>query len=265
MYFYTFAQAKSTNVMEKWQDPNVVALWIAIVILVVFTIILVVIKIMHTGYKRMTEANLRQARLEVEHQKKLLEVGLLAQEKERNRIASDLHDGLIGKLSVIRMKAQLAKTPQDIEVMLGESIAEARRISHDLMPPMLEFSAVSDLIESVLEPWKNKFNIQFVSDVRSFEDLNSQAKLQLVRMLQEVVTNAIKHAKADKIEVTWRHTPNFYALSVKDTGVGFDSSGLKQGVGLSSLEMRAQYLGGRCRVASNPGKGTRFILAAKAV
>lgn len=251
--------------MEKWQDPNVVALWIAIVILVVFTIVLVVIKIMHTGYKRMTEANLKQARLEVEHQKKLLEAGLLAQEKERTRIASDLHDGLIGKLSVIKMKAQLAKTPQDIEVMLGESIAEARRISHDLMPPMLEFSSVPDLIEGVLEPWKNKFNIQFVSDVRSFKDLNPQAKLQLVRILQEVVTNAVKHAKADRIEVTWRHTPHLFALAIKDRGIGFNTDGLKQGVGLSSLEMRAQYLGGKCRVTSKPGRGTKFILAVPSI
>ncbi|RYD86284.1 MAG: hypothetical protein EOP54_30590, partial [Sphingobacteriales bacterium] len=77
--------------MEKWQDPNVIALWIAISVVFVVTILLFVIKIMHSGYKRMMQANLRQARLQVEHQKKLVETGLLAQERERTRIAADLH------------------------------------------------------------------------------------------------------------------------------------------------------------------------------
>jgi len=248
--------------MEKWQDPKVIALWIAIIIVLVFTIMLFVVKIMHTGYKKMTEANLRQARLEIEHQKKLLEVGLLAQEKERNRIASDLHDGLIGKLSVIRMRAQIAKTPEDIELMLGESIAEARRISHDLMPPLLEFSSVPELIERMVEPWQEKYNIVVTADFRTHNELPPQAKLQLIRILQELLTNTVKHAKATEINVHWRHTDVAIALMVSDNGVGFDTEILKNGLGLGSLEMRAQYLGGCCRIRSVKGKGTSAIVAA---
>lgn len=248
--------------MEKWQDPKVIALWIAIIMTLVFTIMLFVAKIMHTGYKKMTEANLRQARLEVEHQKKLLEVGLLAQEKERNRIASDLHDGLIGKLSVIRMRAQLAKTPQDIEQMLGESIAEARRISHDLMPPLLEFSTVPELIERLLEPWQDKFAIIVINDVRTHNELQPQVKLQLIRILQELVTNTVKHAAATRVVVHWRHSESGIALLLTDDGIGFDTAKLKNGLGLGSLEMRSQYLGGRCRIHSKQGKGTRALLYA---
>lgn len=247
--------------MEKWQDPKVIALWIAIIIALVFTIMLFVVKIMHTGYKKMTEANLRQARLEIDHQKKLLEVGLLAQEKERNRIASDLHDGLIGKLSVIRMRAQLAKTPEDIELMLGESIAEARRISHDLMPPLLEFSTMIELIERLVEPWQEKYNIVVYSDLRTQNEFSPQIKLQLIRILQELLTNTVKHAKATEIIVHWRHSDGTMALLVSDNGVGFDTEILKNGLGLGSLEMRAQYLGGRCRIRSAKGKGTSAIIA----
>lgn len=248
--------------MEKWQDPKVIALWIAIIMILVFTILLFVVKIMHTGYKKMTEANLRQARLEVDHQKKLLEVGLLAQEKERNRIASDLHDGLIGKLSVIRMRAQLAKTPQDIELMLGESIAEARRISHDLMPPLLEFSTVPELIERLLEPWQDKFTIDVVNDVRTHNELAPEVKLQLIRVLQELITNTVKHARATHVRVHWRHTAKGIALLVADNGVGFDTALLKNGLGLGSLEMRSQYLGGRCHIRSVKSRGTRALLYA---
>lgn len=248
--------------MEKWQDPKVIALWIAIIIVLVSTIMLFVIKIMHTGYKKMTEANLRQAKLEIEHQKKLLEVGLLAQEKERNRIASDLHDGLIGKLSVIRMRAQLAKSPEDIELMLGESIAEARRISHDLMPPLLEFSSVPELIEQLITPWREKFKINIISDCRTNNELNTQVKLQIIRILQELITNTVKHAKATNLTVHWRHSHTGIALTLSDDGIGFNTTVLKNGLGLGSLEMRAQYLGGNYRIKSASGKGTSVLVAA---
>lgn len=249
--------------MEKWQDPRVLALWIAIIIVFVVTIMLFVVKIMYTGYKKMTEANLRQARLEIEHQKKLMETGLLAQEKERNRIATDLHDGLIGKLSVIRMKAQIAQSPQDIETLLGESIAEARRISHDLMPPMLEFTDVPELILGLTEPWENKFRVNFKADVRTAKEISPQYKIQLVRIVQEVITNTVKHAQATDVNIIWRSTDTSMVLFIQDNGVGFDTSLLKNGLGLGSLEMRAQYLNGSCRIKSERGEGATMLLFVK--
>ena len=247
--------------MEKWQDPKVLALWIAIVIVLIFTILLFVVKIMHAGYKKMTEANLRQARLEVEHQKKLMETGLLAQEKERTRIAADLHDGLIGKLTVVRMKSQISNAPLDIDTLLGESIAEARRISHDLMPPLIEYTALYELIGQLAEPWKQKITINYSADVRTDAEVPAQVKIQLIRVVQELITNIIKHAQATAITITLRHSPENIALLVTDNGVGFDTSVLKQGLGLGSLEMRAQYLNGRYRLKSAPGAGTRVLLA----
>jgi two-component system, NarL family, sensor kinase len=247
--------------MEKWQDPKVLALWIAIVIVLIFTILLFVVKIMHAGYKKMTEANLRQARLEVEHQKKLMETGLLAQEKERTRIAADLHDGLIGKLTVVRMKSQISNAPLDIDTLLGESIAEARRISHDLMPPLIEYTALHELIGQLAEPWKQKIIINYSADVRTGADVTAQVKIQLIRVVQELITNIIKHAQATTITITLRHSPKNIALLVTDNGRGFDTSVLKQGLGLGSLEMRAQYLNGRYRLKSAPGAGTSVLLA----
>lgn len=248
--------------MEKWQDPKVLALWIAIVIALIFTILLFVVKIMHAGYKRMTEANLRQARMEVEHQKKLLETGLLAQEKERNRIATDLHDGLIGKLTVVRMKSQLTNAPMDIDTLLAESIAEARRISHDLMPPLLEFTPMQDLIFQLADPWRAKYKINFLPDIRTTVEVDPQVKIQIVRIVQELLTNTIKHANASQINIIYRQTEKHLALIVSDNGKGFDATKLKNGLGLGSLEMRAQYLNGRHKLKSSPGSGTQMILVA---
>jgi two-component system NarL family sensor kinase len=248
--------------MEKWQDPKVIAFWIAIIILLVVTIMAFVIKIMHTGYKRMAEANVREAETKLEHQKKLLETTLHAQEKERTRIAADLHDSLIGKLSVIRLKSQTGTQAAELEAMLGESIAEARRISHDLTPPLLAYSPIEDLIDQIINPWKQKLNIHFYCDVRTENDLAAPVKIQLLRVVQELITNIDKHAAADKVTIHFRHTATAIALCVRDNGRGFDTREVKNGLGLNSLELRMQFLKARYKVKSGAGRGTATTIIA---
>jgi two-component system NarL family sensor kinase len=248
--------------MEKWQDPKVIAIWIAIIVVLVFTILLFVVKIMHAGYKRMTEANLREAQTQLDHQKMLLETNLLAQEQERTRIAADLHDSLIGKLTLIRMKSQIGAQLPEIEALLGESITEARRISHDLTPPLLEYTRIDELLEALLNPWKEKLDISFYADIRSREDVSPAIKIQLVRVVQELITNIIKHAGATGVNVHLRHTGHCLALAVKDNGKGFDAKEIKKGLGLNSLELRMQYLNAVYRVKSGDGKGTATLIVA---
>jgi two-component system NarL family sensor kinase len=249
--------------MEKWQDPRVIAFWIAIIVVLIVTIILFVVRIMHVGYKRMTEANLREAQLKLEHQQKLMETNLIAQENERQRIAADLHDGLIGKLTVIRMKSQIGAEAAEVENLLQDSITEARRISHDLTPPLLEHSPLADLIENLLDPWHQKMDIAYQTDIRTTDALSPQQKLQMLRVVQELLTNIIKHAQAEKVTVHLRQSPNMLCLYVTDNGKGFDTAQLAKGLGLNSMELRMQYLNAKHKVKSASGKGTRTIVAAK--
>lgn len=248
--------------MEKWQNPEVIAFWIAIVIVFIATLLFFVIRILHAGYKRMTEANLKENQLRLEHQKKLIETNLHAQEKERMRIAGDLHDSLIGKLVVIRMKSQIGTAINEIDTLMEESIAEARRISHDLTPPLLEYSKIQELIEDLLNPWKQKLNIIYYTDIRTGIDLPATSKIQLIRVVQELLVNILKHAKANDVFVHLRHTEKCLTLAVKDNGRGFDTTQLKKGLGLNNQELRMQYLNASHKVKSSPGKGTRTIIAA---
>lgn len=250
--------------MEKWQDPQVIALWIAIIVVLVFTILFFVIWIMYTGYKRMTEANLREAHTALQHQKTLLETNLQAQEKERERIAADLHDSLIGKLSVIRLKSQMGVAVADIAELLGESIAEARRISHDLTPPLIAFSGIEELVDQVVSPWQQKLNIAYLKDVRTAATLSPEVKIQLVRVAQELITNITKHAFATDVVVHLRYTNKNFILLVKDNGRGFNTGQLKKGLGLNSLELRMQYLNAAYRVNSAVGKGTVTLMVVPA-
>ena len=249
--------------MEKWQDPKVIAFWIAIIIVFIVTLLLFVVRILHAGYKRMTEANLRQARMQLDHQKKLIETNLRAQETERMRIASDLHDSLIGKLTVIRLRGQTGATTEDMSTMLEEGIAEARRISHDLTPPLLDYSRTEELFEEMLGPWQAKMQMDLYSDIRVESDLHGHIKIQLLRVMQELITNIVKHANATNVRVHLRHTPFGVCLTVRDNGKGFDTSVMKKGLGLGNLELRMQYLNAKYKVKSAPGKGTTTVIAAK--
>jgi len=210
----------------------------------------------------MTEANLRETRLQLEHQKKLLETNLYAQEKERMRIAGDLHDSLIGKLVVVKMKSQIGASATDIDSMLEESIAEARRISHDLTPPLLDYSRIEELIDDILSPWKDKFIVKYHKDIRNAQDLPSESKIQVLRVMQELLVNINKHAQATNVNVTLRYTDKFFILVISDNGRGFDTTQFKKGLGLGNLELRMQYLNAQYKVKSVEGRGTRTIIAA---
>ena len=248
--------------MEKWQDPKVIAFWIAIIVVFIVTLLFFVVRILHAGYKRMTEANLRETRMKLDHQKKLLETNLIAQEKERMRIAGDLHDSLIGKLVVIKMKSQIGTSAADMDALLEESITEARRISHDLTPPLLEYSRIEELVDDILTPWKEKLTVVFKADVRNANDLPAPSKIQVLRVLQELLVNINKHAAADTVTVHLRYTPQLFAFIVKDNGKGFDTTQLKKGLGLGNLELRMQYLNAVHKVKSAPGEGTTTVVAA---
>lgn len=248
--------------MEKWQDPKIIALWIAIIIILIATIMGFVVKILHAGYKRMAEAAVREANLKLEHQKMLLQTSLETQEKERNRIAADLHDGLIGKLTVVRLKSQIGAESTELDSLLGDSIAEARRISHDLTPPMLAFSTPAEIISNVVLPWQQKLEVTYDADVRTATDTTPEVKIQLVRIVQEIITNIMKHAEARAVYVRFRYSNSGFALLVKDNGKGFDTAILKHGLGLNSLEIRVQYLDGRFKIKSAPGKGTGILITA---
>ncbi len=248
--------------MEKWQDPKVIAFWIAIIIAFIVTLLFFVVRILHAGYKRMTEANLRESRILLEHQKKLMETSLHAQEKERARIAGDLHDSLIGKLVVIKMKSQIGTPAGELDAMLEEGIAEARRISHDLTPPLLDFLRIEELVEEVFSPWKATMQVQYSSDVRVSTDMAAEDKIQVLRVVQELLTNCIKHAVASTITVRLRYTDKYFTLTVADDGKGFDTSLHKKGLGLGNLELRMQYLNAVHKIKSIPGRGTVTIVAA---
>jgi len=249
--------------MEKWQDPDTFLTWIVIILGVMSMLIGTLITVFYLSYKKIVKSKEEENRIKIAHQRTLLKVSLEAQENERVRIAADLHDNIISKLTVIRLKAALGTNPKEIDKLLGSTIDESRRISHELSPPLYAEKSLQNVLTSILKTWSGIYSIEKIIDIRSDIAVDKNTKLHLVRMLQELMNNVYKHAKASKISFRLRVTKNCTTFILTDNGVGFASKKATKGIGLQNVELRAESLNAYYKYNSQEGKGTRFILIIK--
>lgn len=249
-------------VMDSWQDPRTIALWISIIAFFVVILVLAIVFFVKMNFQKVIEAEQTKAKLKLDHQKELLESSIRIQERERSRIATDLHDALIGKLSAILMINQTESGIPELNKLLSESIGTARQISHDLRPPLIDYSSLSELIQASLNPWKRTLSIEYYKDIRVECSLPSEVKIHLIRILQEVMNNIIKHSGAKNVKVHLRQTSKWVVLIVRDDGKGFDVSKKSAGLGLQNIEIRMKHIEGVYKIKSRPNYGTTFFFIA---
>jgi signal transduction histidine kinase len=217
---------------------------------------------------------LHQQRIrELEKDRKLIAVDsmLKGQEEERSRMAKDLHDGLGGMLSGVKlslgaMKGNIILSEDNTKLFarvldqLDHSIAEMRRVAHNMMPEALVKlglqQAIQDYCDSLNESISTiKFKTQFYGlDQR----LEASAEIVVYRIIQELLNNVVKHSNASEALVQVMRHENFLTVTVEDNGHGFVISEVdeKKGAGLANVRSRVDYLKGHLDIQSSPGKGT---------
>lgn len=247
--------------MEKWENSGMIAQGIWIILIFVFILAFSIILLVRENFQRITRVKLEEEKVKLEHQQKLLETNILVQEKERTRIAADIHDILIGKLTVLKIKNEIAYDQKETDELIKDSIAVARRISHDLSLPMLEYTDLDHLILELIKPWKLVFTINLKRDNRSATLFSNNVKIQFTRILQELITNIVKHAEANTIDIHLRHTDKWLFLSIKDNGKGFKMQNNSKGLGLKNIEFRMEFIKGNYKQKSQEGKGTSYLFA----
>lgn len=195
-----------------------------------------------------------------------------AAEEERLRISRDLHDGVAQALAAMRVRLRLARSaskPEDqdgalsaLSVDLGEAIDELRRIALGLRPPALDLlglgSAVESLARSVGET--TRLDVDVHAAVAAGRRLTPDGELALYRILQEALTNVVRHAAATRVEVRLADEGGSLVLTVADDGHGFaarERMAGPGGLGLLGMQERAAYVGGSVEIVSEPGAGTR--------
>ena len=247
--------------MEKWQTLETVVIWLVLFVVIFAALMIFIVLYINASTDKIQKNRKREDELKLEHQQKLLETFITTQENERNRIASDLHDDLIGKLVVMKLQLENGqKEIIDIIPVLSKAIVVARSISHDLMPALIEYEPLREIIADLVRPWKVRLNILFKHDVRIDVQETNECKIQITRIIQELIVNIEKHAQASCVHLTLRKTKKYIMLYLKDNGKGFNHSEINKGLGFNSVETRILYLGGKFKIKSNKGGGTSFLL-----
>ena len=184
---------------------------------------------------------------------------LVSQEKERRRISKDLHDGIGQQLLLIKNKL-ISTGDQDTKEMVDNTIDEVRNISRDLHPFALQELGITRAIEHTLQQIDENTTLFISSEIENIDDLFSpEEEVNIYRIVQESLSNIIKHANAEASKVLVKKFANNITISIKDNGVGFDFPEKyqdKKSLGLKTLLERSKSLKGQMKVISKKENGT---------
>lgn len=210
-------------------------------------------------------------------QEALLHRIIETQESERQRIAKDLHDEIGSQLNIINLNLHRLKRKQenpeivketiaDIQNLLAATIKTTRQISHDLLPPTLGNFGLVAAIEELSEYYsKTNFELQFNIQENESTIKNQSIKLNIFRVLQELISNATRHGEATLVSIQFWLNEEHLKLIVQDNGKGFDihSPEFKAGLGLSNIESRMKMSNGKVDINSVINQGTTVELLVK--
>lgn len=193
--------------------------------------------------------------------------------EERTRLARELHDAVAQKLFSLRLTARTAATLLDrdlerartelakVESLAAEATTELRSVIVELRPADLDTSGLAETIRKHLVVVGRLHHVRTSFETGGEVKLEGAAEVEVLRMIQEGIHNALRHARADLIKVSLRAGDGVVA-EVSDDGVGFDpETAATGGMGLVSMRERAAALGGGVDVISGPGRGTTVRIA----
>ena len=206
----------------------------------------------------------------IEEQDKSIQAVLQVQEEERQRIAKELHDGIVQDLTTIKLaldslKSQVHPENQEkvekIVSQLDKSTRETREISHQMMPLALRELGLIPAIEDIFERSFKPLDIQYDFECVGMENrISEKQEISLFRIIQELINNCIKHSEANKVHINLQQTDKHILLVFEDNGKGFNESNANNGIGMQNLNSRVKIINGVIRFESEIDKGLTVIL-----
>ncbi|RIV18783.1 sensor histidine kinase [Fibrisoma montanum] len=211
--------------------------------------------------------------LQEQHRRELMAATFRGQEEERRRLAAELHDGIGTMLSVTKLSLNQVERQVGGEVrvglqfqktrsMLDETMTNVRRISRDLVPTTLERFGFLAALEELAERATDSDLQVHLDCPESVAQLTAPLELMLYRIAQELLNNAIRHARAHHITIQLYCQADEIRLSVLDDGVGFDFDAImedkQRGLGLRNIESRLSVVNGHVTFDVAPGRGSQI-------
>lgn len=240
------------------------------------TLLMIILLLTYRNYRsRQQLQEQRISELEKEKQLSATQSLLRGQEEERSRVAKELHDGLGGLLSGVKlqlgaMKGSLVLSNENATGFdralkkLDESISEMRRVAHDMMPEALVNLGLQQAVYDYCEHLSYKQAFTINCEMHGWEKrLDNAIENVLYRIVQELLNNAVKHSGASAIIMQMiRHDDGQVSITVEDNGKGFDLKGtdLSRSAGMRNVQSRVNYLNGVMDVKSEVGGGTSVYI-----
>lgn len=221
------------------------------------------------SYRQRLEKLKKESEAQEEFSRKLIE----SQESERKRIAHELHDGIAHDVLISKNKALLAlkhrdnkermeKALEEISEQASATITEVRNIAYDLHPHQLERLGFTKTIKSIINEVSKSTDINFTFETDNVDEvLSKESEINLFRVVQEAISNIIKHSRATEAILKVSRFEDHLLIMLIDNGRGFEVnsknySEAKQGFGISGIMERIKFMNGEIRVESEINKGT---------
>jgi signal transduction histidine kinase len=249
---------------------------ITVVSVIAFLLIAISVLLLNIRFRHRTEKELKASR------EKLRALGWRlaeVEDKERKNLSRELHDQVGQNLTLLGVNLNLLRSliPKDaselVQSKINDSLAvirqttqRIRNVMGNLRSPVLDDYGLVAAISHYGKQWAEGAGIDVqVRGPKTGPKMDPQAENALFRIVQEALTNVVKHANATEVIVTVRHSGGKLSLSVEDNGAGFDELLLRKmegthGWGMTNMRERALAVGGSFRVRSSPGLGTHVLV-----
>jgi two-component system, NarL family, sensor histidine kinase UhpB len=205
---------------------------------------------------------------QLNQQKLITEVTILAQEKERDELGKELHDNINQILATVKMYLGLMRSNQNVSENLlersyqfvNEAIEEIRKLSKTLVAPSLGGSGLQQALLGLTNDANaaDGLQVHLLYEIGSEQEIGNKKELALYRIVQEQLNNIRKHAKAQSVTITMKTEEDNLYLSIADDGIGFDTSRKAGGIGLQNIRSRLEFYAGNMKIISAPGNGCKL-------
>jgi two-component system, NarL family, sensor kinase len=270
----TEKQHQQIKLLEKEKEASqlfIILLTILVLVVVLFSLLSYrnILQKRKIGRQELDLKEQKIRELEKDHQLFATQLVLQGEEAERSRLSRDLHDGLGGllsgvKLTLSNMKGSMVLSSENVNefdkalYLLDSSMTELRRVAHNMMPEALVKFGLKDALSDFCSSINNKrmeINFQFFGEENR---IDNKLEIGIYRIAQELVNNALKYSLANQLLVQLVQEENRINLTVQDNGKGFDTDLLhvSKGAGIVNIRSRVESLNGRFDLYSEPDNGT---------
>lgn len=204
-------------------------------------------------------------------QKKQLNDEIISIEKERERVASDLHDSLgsiIGAMVILNSLIETDHQPSaqirdNMDTHLRQTSEQVRQIARNIIPRLYEDTTVDQVVNNATNEFRiisEQKDIELKVKTSSNISLSKEEHLHVYRIIKEILNNAYKHSQATIINLSCTYNEGALLLAYQDNGIGYDVQKQVEGLGLSNIQNRITLLNGDYSINSEKGKGTEIVI-----